>query len=70
MKKTINFNGMEVVVSYGYIKAEPMTWEYPGCPEEYNVQTVECCGQLINDFIDHYDLWDDVTECLEVELAL
>jgi hypothetical protein len=67
--KKITYKSLELTVEYTYSKPEPMTREYPGCPEEYNIVTVYHGDILINDFIDEMDLWDEITEQLILEIT-
>jgi hypothetical protein len=60
----ITYKTLELEIDYINRPAEPMTWEYPGSTEEFDIVEVYHGGILINDFVEEMNLWDDLTEQL------
>ncbi len=50
---TVNYRGIELQVAYTWHPAERATHNYPGCPEEFDIQGVYHLGEnIINIFSD------------------
>lgn len=61
-----DFRSLPIHVEYTYSPAEKGSWNYPGCEEEHDICVVTHAGELINDFIDDMDLWDElINELIE-----
>lgn len=63
-KERINFEGVELEVSYYYEPAENPSYIYPGAAENYNIQSIKFNGCEVMPIYESLDLIEEIIEHL------
>ena len=62
--ETIIYCGLEWDVEYSYQPEEPMELEYPGCPEEFTIESIKLGDKDMTEFFIDNDLIEMMEEFL------